>query len=114
MSEGTYILGLSAPAGSQTLWFPSMPLHRCISLGPSQGAQVKLAYMQIYANKSNSAWALSQEPGEETGRPHPDSPSDTPPGMPLPQLGFLKLGELAPGITLSSGPEDHKTRRLGC
>lgn len=51
MSEGTYILGLSAPAGSQTLWFPSMPLHRCISLGPSQGAQVKLAYMQIYANE---------------------------------------------------------------
>lgn len=114
VSGGTYILGLSAPAGSQTRWFPSMPLHRCISLGPSQGAQVKLAYMQMYANESNSAWALSQEPGEEKGHPHPDSPADTLPGMPLPQLGFLKLGELAPGITLSSGPEDHKPRRLGC
>ena len=65
----TKILGLGTTAGSQQRWFPSVPLHRCISPGPCQGAQVKLAYMQIYANESNPTWALSQEPGEEEGLP---------------------------------------------
>lgn len=75
-------------------------LHRCLSPTPCQDAQVTLAYMQMYANESNQVWALSQEPGEGEGRPSPDSPSDLPPGMPPPQLGFLQLGELAFGITL--------------
>ena len=69
--------------------------------------------MQMYANESNPAWTQNQEPGEEEGCPSPDSPSDMLPGMLPPQLGFLQLGELAPGIILSSGPEDHKPRRLG-
>lgn len=88
-------------------------LYRCLSPGLCQSTQVKLAYMQMYANKSNPAWALSQEPGEGEGRLSPDSPSDMPPGMPPPQLGFLQLGELAPRITLKLRLRRYKLRGPG-
>lgn len=100
MDHGPRFLGLDPPAGSLPLWFPSGAPAQVSFWGPCQGAQVKLAYMQMHANETNPAWAPSQEQGEEEGCPSPDSPSDMPPGMPPPQLGFLQLGELAPGITL--------------
>lgn len=55
-SEGTYILRLECSSRQPDTLVSSMPLHRCISLGPSQGAQVKLIYAEIYVNESNSAW----------------------------------------------------------
>lgn len=61
----TKILGLDAPAGSQPLWFPLGAPAQVSFRGPCQSVQVKLAYMQMYANETNPAWALSQKPGDE-------------------------------------------------
>lgn len=91
--------------------FPHAPAQVYLP-GAQPGYWVKLAYMQIYANESNSAWALSQEPGRK-GRPSILTPTSGMPGMPLPQLGLLKLEGTCSWNQLSSGPEDHKPRRLG-